>query len=479
MKKENKLLLFDFGILVRKPAFVWRAAMRYVANLLSKGHFLVGVSFASTYDCNFDCSHCYAKNFRNTDKKPLSLEEKKRVIRECSRLGAVAFDFVGGEVGLSDELEALVKACKPYKSYVSLASNGYDMDEEKIRRFRKWGIDKISVSIDSFFEDEHDRFRNKLGSHKKCFRTIELCRKTGIKPAIIMTVVKDATKTESFKKMVEYAVDNRIQLIFNPAIPFGKWEENLDLLVTEEDVKEMERLHDEHPFLTRDNYTNMGKQGCPAFKQIIYVTEYGDVLPCAFAHISFGNIRQESVRSIRKKGLSIDSFSRYSKCCLAAEDREFINDRLSKNFKAEEYPVEATDVFQEMPGFTEGRKKSNIAKTSVSCALCSSDDYSTKVVGSEHEFDNTTDDEFRVVECNSCGFVYLNPRPDVSELDVIYPDNYYCHKEPVPRPGKRLAIDLSLCIAGIVVWVGHRWVLDRQAAPDPAQDIGRQPRPGL
>jgi len=47
--------------------------------------------------------------------------------------------------------------------------------------------------------------------------------------------------------------------------------------------------------------------------------------------------------------------------------------------------------------------------------------------GREHEYDNTTDEQFHFVRCSSCGVVRLNPRPDVSELGQIYPPNYYAY----------------------------------------------------
>jgi 2-polyprenyl-3-methyl-5-hydroxy-6-metoxy-1,4-benzoquinol methylase len=43
----------------------------------------------------------------------------------------------------------------------------------------------------------------------------------------------------------------------------------------------------------------------------------------------------------------------------------------------------------------------------------------------EHEYDNTTDDRFNMVECLECGASYLDPRPADSELGTIYPPNYY------------------------------------------------------
>ncbi len=71
--------------------------------------------------------------------------------------------------------------------------------------------------------------------------------------------------------------------------------------------------------------------------------------------------------------------------------------------------------------------KSNIRKVAVSCNNCGSSEATLVTTGVEHEYENTTDDVFNVVRCNECGLLYLNPRPDVSELKTIYPDNYYAY----------------------------------------------------
>jgi 2-polyprenyl-3-methyl-5-hydroxy-6-metoxy-1,4-benzoquinol methylase len=71
--------------------------------------------------------------------------------------------------------------------------------------------------------------------------------------------------------------------------------------------------------------------------------------------------------------------------------------------------------------------KSNIKKVETSCNNCGSSDSFLITEGREHEYNDTTDDLFRVVRCRDCGMAYLNPRPDVSELAVIYPSNYYAY----------------------------------------------------
>jgi 2-polyprenyl-3-methyl-5-hydroxy-6-metoxy-1,4-benzoquinol methylase len=58
------------------------------------------------------------------------------------------------------------------------------------------------------------------------------------------------------------------------------------------------------------------------------------------------------------------------------------------------------------------------------CVLCGSGDYEVCASGTDFEYD-TVDDEFHFVACSACGHLYLNPRPSIDALDVIYPSNYY------------------------------------------------------
>lgn len=71
--------------------------------------------------------------------------------------------------------------------------------------------------------------------------------------------------------------------------------------------------------------------------------------------------------------------------------------------------------------------KSGIKKVETSCNNCGSVERALITTGVEHEYDNTTNDIFNVVRCKNCGLVYLNPRPDISELPTIYPSNYYAY----------------------------------------------------
>jgi 2-polyprenyl-3-methyl-5-hydroxy-6-metoxy-1,4-benzoquinol methylase len=62
--------------------------------------------------------------------------------------------------------------------------------------------------------------------------------------------------------------------------------------------------------------------------------------------------------------------------------------------------------------------------THVACCVCETDDALPVGVGEDFEY-RTSADTFLAMQCSSCGLVYLNPRPSVSEFERIYPENYH------------------------------------------------------
>jgi len=57
------------------------------------------------------------------------------------------------------------------------------------------------------------------------------------------------------------------------------------------------------------------------------------------------------------------------------------------------------------------------------CNLCGSSESKHVTSGVDSEY-GVSDDVFTIVRCTGCGLAYMSPRPDVSELDIIYPPNY-------------------------------------------------------
>ena len=62
--------------------------------------------------------------------------------------------------------------------------------------------------------------------------------------------------------------------------------------------------------------------------------------------------------------------------------------------------------------------------TAAVCCVCDAGDARQIGAGEDYEY-RTSADVFSAMQCRSCGLVYLNPRPDASEFERIYPSDYH------------------------------------------------------
>ena len=85
---------------------------------------------------------------------------------------------------------------------------------------------------------------------------------------------------------------------------------------------------------------------CGTVKRLLFVTKYGDVLPCGFIHISIGNIFEEKLSDIIDRGRNIKYFAYKTPKCLSGENRTFIKKYMSK-FYGKPIPVSYKEVFTE------------------------------------------------------------------------------------------------------------------------------------
>jgi ubiquinone/menaquinone biosynthesis C-methylase UbiE len=67
---------------------------------------------------------------------------------------------------------------------------------------------------------------------------------------------------------------------------------------------------------------------------------------------------------------------------------------------------------------------SDLELTFVKCCICGNSN--ATVIGSGQDFEyHTSRVTFSMMRCNSCGLIYLNPRPAISEFKKIYPPSYH------------------------------------------------------
>ena len=327
------LLVYKYGISFNKPVYSFKLFRNI---LISKVYRLLpifgikkylprGIDFAVTYACNFKCSHCYAERLKNKRlAKKMPLADYKRVAQEAMSLGIAVFSFQGGEPALLKDLPDILRAFKPKQNHITITTNGSMLTESMLREWARIGVDTIYFSIDSGIAEEHDKFRNHPGSFNKIMQAIGWAQKYGLRVAINTTVSRDNLYTRGFKSILDYSHKHQIMLETIFARPLGNWDGQAEIMLSAEDIAYYYGMRRNYPFVVRDLDNNYGQRGCPAVKEVLYITAYGDVCGCPYNHAVIGNIHELHLGQIIKQGLNNPWYDHYHAECLTALDKDFL-----------------------------------------------------------------------------------------------------------------------------------------------------------
>lgn len=322
-----------------------RLAMTFFKIIVLKQKPLRYVDFNITDKCNLDCEHCFAVNFKKIKRPRLQIKDYRRVMREANKLGAVNFSFQGGEPLLYPHLEELIKAATPYKNIISITTNGTLLTPQRAKKLKKIGVDIFTISLDSLDPGKHDSFRNKEGTFAKTIQGIQAALDSGTHVTIGTVISHRNIREKNLERLFEWACKKKVILCVALAVPAGNWKDQGDILMTEDDMDYFFQLKRKYPYVRIDFEANYVKWGCGAIKEILYITPFGDVLPCPFIHISFGNTFDLSLAEIRSEGLKNTYFKSYWQKCLCATDKDFINKYIMNLNEKKEIPVGFKEVF--------------------------------------------------------------------------------------------------------------------------------------
>ena len=123
--------------------------------------------------CNRECSYCQ-QSFDKPEPRILHIAMIEKIIEECGEKGVCSIKLNWrGEPLLYPKLEEYIKAVKPSANLVSVTTNGTLLNEEMLKKLKKWGVDILTVSLDSAIPQEHDEFRGRSGCFHEIYKGIK------------------------------------------------------------------------------------------------------------------------------------------------------------------------------------------------------------------------------------------------------------------------------------------------------------------
>ncbi|MBO6179397.1 MAG: radical SAM protein [Selenomonadaceae bacterium] len=301
--------------------------------------------------CNFKCKHCSTRAPLGENANALmSIDKVSSLADEADALGIFEWNMHGGELLTNAPiLFELIKAIKPERFYVFLTSNGFLITRDIACRLAEAGVNRVSISIDSFNPEIHDEFRGVKGAYDRAIKALEYVQEAGMDPYMNITVGHFNAFSEDVENLLRYSKEHGYQTFINIAIPSGNWQGHMEVIIDDRDRERLIELRKKYGNLNRDLWNPFDKNkegvlGCQTMSKL-YVTPSGDVFPCSFLHIKIGNVYEESLKDIVDYGYSIKYFHDYREKCLAGEDAEFIKKYMIDKKMSVMEPLDAREVF--------------------------------------------------------------------------------------------------------------------------------------
>ncbi|RLC06181.1 MAG: radical SAM protein [Deltaproteobacteria bacterium] len=309
VSKESKLTRLNGKIYSNTftPAYPSPAYDRFLKGVVSTASGIskpVIVNFAITPQCPCNCWHC---SFADRAKKDvLSLAYLKESIASVQGMGTSVIGLTGGEPLLRKDLEDVI-ACIDQRSMSLLFTTGYRLTRERVQRLKQAGLGIPIVSLDHYSAQRHDKGRRKEGMHACAVKAIELFKEAGFYVAISFVPDRDLVDNrEELFKTIDFFRDLGVNdMRLTSPILSGHLTRTPDALLSPKHVQtifEIQKMCTATPgypgVFAYDYFESRQYYGCGAGYNYMFIDSQGNVSPCDFAMISFGNILKEAVEDI-------------------------------------------------------------------------------------------------------------------------------------------------------------------------------------
>ncbi|HIE30823.1 MAG TPA: radical SAM protein [Methanosarcinales archaeon] len=260
------------------------------------------VTISITEECPNRCIHCALPDTDN--KASLSPDVVTDVIDQATRMGTTMIIFDGGEPMMYPDLEEVVRQVDPDKAIATVFTSGTGLTPEKAASLRGAGLFAVSVSLDSPHPGEHDRMRGRSGVFEDALAAIRNSLAAGILVNIyvVLSPMNIGDLNEFYRLALETGVH---ELSFYEIVPTGRWIDHENDVLSRDGHKTLDSFVS---WAREDGRVRvfsiphvMESTGCFAGRRWLHITPQGDVLPCACIPISYGNVKEESLKAIWKR----------------------------------------------------------------------------------------------------------------------------------------------------------------------------------
>jgi len=248
-----------------------------------------------------DSQHCGVASYEK-QKNPLSIEEIKDIIHHVAELGSGTIYFSGGEPLLRSGLVDLVHTAVERGCKVQFDTNGLLLDATMARQLSLCGGQiLVGVSLDSPEKKAHDLNRGVEGIFDAAVEAIESCVRERVPVNISYYMTRDAFQRGELERIIQLSRELQVDglRVLTPALSGRLFEDHDSAFSREEESTLMVRLEEEKGFAFLEHKNIYNNHRCSAFDmELMYISPYGEVQPCIYVPVRFGNLREEPLTRI-------------------------------------------------------------------------------------------------------------------------------------------------------------------------------------
>ena len=308
---------------------IHKIGINYFKKFILHQNVLRYIEIALNYNCNANCYFCSCSKdkFKPQNKELLTLKDIEKIIKESKKYNPLMMGIAGGEPFLSPLLYDTIKIIRKNKILPAIISNGILANQERLLKLKEAGLCWYCVSIHAIGK-KHDEIVGVKGAFDNAVKSLMIAREIGLVPQIGLTPTNETIENGEFDKVINFAVTKKIFITLDYPVPSGVSQGDMSLLLNNKNLKYVQKVCMNNSYVSVDLQNNYSGYSCPAGDVCCYITAYGDVTPCPFIQISYGNIKKESFENIYERMSSAPWFKDKHPYCLGGECKKFIKECL-------------------------------------------------------------------------------------------------------------------------------------------------------
>jgi MoaA/NifB/PqqE/SkfB family radical SAM enzyme len=345
MGKFN-LLNIDGQLIIHShlPSVNSKAFTRFInEHLLARTEGPSHAQISLTNACPQNCRYCYNKN---RSGELLNTSEIKQLIQGLKKMGVFWLGFTGGEPLLNKDIIEIVKSVGD-DCAIKLFTTGSNLTEHLAAELKKAGLMYVSISLDHWDEEEHDRIRGYKGAFRTALKAINIFKSIGVHVSVSGVISREMLQGNQVQEFLKFLISLGIhEAWLSETKPTVEAFWNKAAVITEEERLSLVSLQDKYNKEGKITVNYLGHFeggehfGCNAGNKMVYIDAFGEVSPCVFMPMTFGNVRDKSVQAVfseMKKHFPSES------CCFINKNYELL-----KKYDKGQSPISKEDTLEMM-----------------------------------------------------------------------------------------------------------------------------------